>query len=143
MMTLQSLFISSIFFLSSNILSSISFGGKFKASLVPMCQMMYSGLCRRIGFILSCMSLTLAPEKLFTLTLRFRDSKPGSRPERIESPAIQIAPFGHGQPSLLSDVTLSFFQFHSCRLVIGWTHLCRVFSLNCFYIAKIFHDSYF
>ena len=61
-------------FLSSKILSSISFGGRFKASLVPTCKMMYSGLCRKIGFILSCMSLTLAPEKFFALTLCFWDA---------------------------------------------------------------------
>ena len=58
-------------FLSSKILSTISFGGRFKASLVPTCKMIYSGLCRKIGFLLSSMSLTLAPEKLLTLTLRF------------------------------------------------------------------------
>ena len=82
----------------------------FKASLVPMCKMMYSGLCRRIGFILSCMSLTLAPEKVFTLTLRFWDSRLGCRPERIESPVMQIVPVGHGPSSLLSDVTLLFLS---------------------------------
>ena len=71
--------------------------------------MMDSGLCRKIGFILSCMSLTLTPEKLFTLTLGFWDSRPGCRPETIESTAMQI-PFGHGQSSLLSDVTLSFLS---------------------------------
>ena len=70
---------------------------------------MDSGLCRKIGFILSCMSLTLAPEKLFTWTLSFWDSRPGCRPETIESPAMQI-PFGYGQSSLLSDVTLSFLS---------------------------------
>ena len=59
MMTLQSLFISSIFLLSSKVLSSISFGESFKASLVPTCKIMYSGLCRKIGFILSCMSSML------------------------------------------------------------------------------------
>ena len=62
--------------------------------------MMYSGLRRKIGFILSCMSLTLAPEKLFTLTLHFWDSRHGCIPETIESPATQIVPFGHGQSSL-------------------------------------------
>ena len=71
---------------------------------------MYSGLCRRIGFISSYMSLTLVPEKIFTLTLRFQDSRPGCRPERIESPAMQTVPFGHGPSSLLSDVTLSFLS---------------------------------
>ena len=59
MMTLQSLFISSIFLLSSKVLPSISFGESFKASLVPTCKIMYSGLCRKIGFILSCMSSML------------------------------------------------------------------------------------
>ena len=76
--------------------------------------MMYSGLCHKIGFILLRMSLTLALEKLFTLTLRFWDSKPGCRPETIESPAMQIVPFGHGQSSLLPDVTLLFL---SVRLI--------------------------
>ena len=32
------------------------------------------------------------------------------KPETIESPAMQIVPFGHGQSSLLSDVTLSFLS---------------------------------
>ena len=71
---------------------------------------MFLGLCRKIGFILSCMSLTLAPEKLFTLTLLFRDSRPGWKPETIESPAMHIVHFGHRQSSLLSDVTLSFIS---------------------------------
>ena len=94
--------------LSSKILSSISFGDRFKASLVSTCKMIYSGLCRKIGFLLSCMSLTLVPEKLLALTLRFWDSRPGCRPGTIKSPAMQIVPFGHGQQSLLlSDVTLS------------------------------------
>ena len=76
--------------------------------------MMYSGLCHKIGFILLRMSLTLALEKLFTLTLRFWDSRPGCRPEITESPAMQIVPFGHGQSSLLPDVTLSLL---SVRLI--------------------------
>ena len=54
------------------------------------------------------MSVTLVPEKLFTLTLRFWDSRPGCRPKTIESPAMQIVPFGHGPSSPLPDVTLSF-----------------------------------
>ena len=98
------------FFQISKILSSISFGGRFRISLVPMCKMIYSGLCRSIGFILSCMSQTLVPEKLFPSTLRFQDSRPGCRPERIESPAVQTVPFGHGPSSLLWDVTLSFLS---------------------------------
>ena len=110
MMTLKSLFISSIFFLSSKILSSTSFGGRFKASLVSTYKMMYSGLCRKIGFILSCMSLTLAPEKLFTLTLRFWDSRSGCKHEKIESPGMHIILFGLGQSSRLSYVTLSFIS---------------------------------
>ena len=110
MMTLQSLFISSIFVLSSKILSRISFGGSFKAWLVPTCKIMYSGLRRKIGFILSCMFLTLAPEKLFTLTLCFWDSRPGCKPETTESPAMHIVPFGHWQSSLLLDATLSFMS---------------------------------
>ena len=67
------------------------------------------GLCRKIGFILTCMSPTSVPEKLFTLTLRFWDSKPGCKPETIES-AMHMVPFGHGQSLLLSDVTLSFIS---------------------------------
>ena len=50
------------------------------------------------------------PEKLLTLTLRFWSSRPGCRPETIESPVMQIVPFGHGQSSLLSDVTSSFIS---------------------------------
>ena len=111
--------LSSITFLSSKILSSISFGERLMASLVPTCKMMYSGLCRKIGFILSCMSLTLAPGNLFTLTLRFWDSRPGCRPKTIESPAMQIVPFGHGQSSLLSDVTLSFLSV-SLKQIGDW-----------------------
>ena len=61
----------SSFFLSSNIFSSILFRGRFNASLALTCKMMNSGLCREIGFILSCMSLTLAPGKLFTLICVF------------------------------------------------------------------------
>ena len=48
-MTLQSLFISVIFILSSKILSSISLDEKIRASLVPTCKMMYSALCRKIA----------------------------------------------------------------------------------------------
>ena len=144
MITLQSLFISSIFLSSSKISSSVSFSGRFKASLVPTCKMIYSGLCRKIGFILSCMSLTLAPEKRFTLTLHFWDSRPGCRPETIEPPAIHAVPFGHGQSSLLSNVTLSFLSVSQItdwyRLVIWWIYLCRLFSLNYLYIANIFHE---
>ena len=77
---------------------------------MPQCKTMYSGLCREIGLILPRMSLTMAPEKLFTLTLRFRDSRPGYKPLTIESPAMHIVPFGHGQSSLLSDVTLLFIS---------------------------------
>ena len=80
-------------FLSSKTLSSISFGGRFKASLVPICEMIYSGLRCKIGFIWLCMSLALTPEKFFTLTLRFWDSRPGCRPETTESPAMQVVPF--------------------------------------------------
>ena len=40
----------------------------------------------------------------------FLGSRPVCRPETIESPAMQIAPFGHGQSSLLSDATLSFLS---------------------------------
>ena len=32
------------------------------------------------------------------------------KPETIESPAMQIVPFGHGQSSLLSYVILSFIS---------------------------------
>ena len=110
MKILRSLFISSIFILSSKILSIISFGGRFRASLVPTCQMMYSVLCRKIGFILLCMSLTLASQKLFTLILCFWDGRPGCKPEAIKSPAMHIVPFGHGQSSLLSDVIISFIS---------------------------------
>ena len=62
------------------------------ASLVPARKMMYSDLHRKIGFILPCMSLTLTPEKFFTVTLRFWDSKPGCNPETTESPTIHIIP---------------------------------------------------
>ena len=110
MMTLQSWFISSIFALNSKILSSISFGGSFKASLVPTRKTMYSGLCRKIGFILLCMSLTSALEKLFNLIMYFWDSRPGCKPETTESQAMHIVPFDHGQSSLLLDATLSFIS---------------------------------
>ena len=75
MKTLQSLSLQSLF----------KVGDRFKTSLVPTCKMTYSGYYLKIGFILSCMSLTLAPEKLFTLTLCFRDSRPGCKPETTES----------------------------------------------------------
>ena len=52
------------------------------------------------------MSLELAPENLFILTLRFWDNRPGCKPETIESPAMHIVPFAHGQASILSDATL-------------------------------------
>ena len=71
MITVQYLFISSILGLNSKVLSSISFGGRFMASLVPKCKMMHSGLCCKAGFILFCISLILVLEKLFTLTLCF------------------------------------------------------------------------
>ena len=35
------------------------------------------------------------------------------------------------------------YQFHWYRLVIGWIHLCRMFSLNYLYIANIFHWFFF
>ena len=146
MMTLQSLFISSIFVLSFKILSNISFGGSFKAPLVPTCKIMYSGLCRKIGFIFSCMSLTLAPENLFTLTLCFWDSRSGCKPKTIESPAVHIVPFGHGQSSLLLDTTLSFISVSLIQ--IGGrmdSFLSRVFFflLNYLYTASICHVFFF
>ena len=85
MMTLQSFFISSIFVLSSKILSSILFGRGFEESLVSTSKIMDSGMCRKTGFILLCISLKLAPEKLFNLTLCFWDSRPGFKPETIET----------------------------------------------------------
>ena len=77
-------------FFSSKSLSSISFDGNFKAWLVPTCKMMLSGLCHKIGFALPCMSLTLAPEKLLTLTLHFWDRRPGCRHETTQSPGMEI-----------------------------------------------------
>ena len=77
-------FISVISTLSSKILSSESFGGRFRASLVPACKMTYSDLCRKVGFILLWMSLRLAPEKLFTLSFCFWDSGPGCKPEAFQ-----------------------------------------------------------
>ena len=126
-------------FLSSKILSSISFGGRFKALLVPTCIMRHSGLCRKIGFKLQCMSLTFASEKLFTLTLSFWDSWP----ETIESPATQIVPFGLGQSSLLSDVTLSFLAVSLIQIGnrMGSSLLYLFAELP--YIPNIFHDFYF
>ena len=82
--------------LSSRILYSISFGKRFRASLVPTYKMMYSCLCCKIGFILSCMSLTLVPEKLFILNLCFGNTKFGCKPETIESPLIHVVPLGYG-----------------------------------------------
>ena len=78
--------------------------------------------------MLSCMSLTLPPEKNFTLTLRFWDSRPGCRPETIESPAMQIVPWiGHGQSSLLTDVTLYYYCPFNVRVSpstgVGHYHL--------------------
>ena len=111
MMTLHSFFISSIFGLNSKILCSISFGGSFKALSVLTCKMRYSDLFRRIGFLLSCMSVTMAPEKLITLTLFFWNCRPGCKPEIIESLVIHIVPFGYGQSLPLLDATLSFMSF--------------------------------
>ena len=67
MMILQSLFIPLIFMFLFDL---ISCDEMFRASLTYQCKLMYSSLCRKIDFILSCISLTLAPEKLFTLTRR-------------------------------------------------------------------------
>ena len=94
-MALQSLFTSVIFYLRSKILSNISYGGRFRASLVLTYKMMYSGLYRKIGLILLGMSLTLAPFTL-TVTLCFQDSRPGCKPETTESPVVPIVPSGHG-----------------------------------------------
>ena len=145
MMTLQSLFISSIFVLSFKILSNILFGGSFRVPLVSTCKIMYSGLCRKIGFILSCMFLTLAPENLFTLTLCFWDSRSGCKPETIESPAMHVVPFGHGQSSLLLDATLSFISVSLIQ--IGGrmdSSLSRVFfaevPLYCKYFSCFFFE---
>ena len=116
MMTLQSVFISSIFSLSSKILSSISFGGSFKALSVLTCKTGKLDLCGRIGFILSCMSITMAPEKLFSLTLCFWNSRPGCKPEIIESLVIYIVPFGYRQSLPLLDAILSFISFSLIRI---------------------------
>ena len=98
--------------------------------------MIHSGLCRKIGFKLSWMSLTFAPEKLFTLTLSFWDS----RPETIKSPAMQIVPFGLGQSSLVSDVTLSFLAVSLIQIgnKMGSSLSCLFAELP--YIPNIFHD---
>ena len=123
------------------ILSSISIGGSFKALLVPTCKIMYSGLCRKIGFILPCMSLTLATEKLFTLTLCFWNSRPGCKPETTESPVMHMVPFGHGQSSLLLNVTLLFISVSLIQIGERMnSSLPCVFWLNNLYIANIFHD---
>ena len=72
-----------IYFYLSNLsfkfqdLIQYSFVRRTKALLVLTCKMIYSGFCRKIGFILSCMSLSLVLKKLFTLTLGFLDSRHG------------------------------------------------------------------
>ena len=85
------------------------------------------------------MSLTLAPEILFTLTLCFWDSKPGCRPETIESPAMQIVLFGDRQSSLLSDVTLSFISLWLIQ--IGFIFVARFRWVN--FIFQIFFMNFF
>ena len=52
MVTLQSLFVSSIFILGSKVLSSIKFGGRVRASLVPTCKIICLGLCGKTGLTL-------------------------------------------------------------------------------------------
>ena len=84
------------------------------------------------------MSLTLVPEKLFTLTLSFLDSWPGCIPETIESPAMQIVSFGHEQSSLLSDVTLTFI---SVSLIQIGDRLDS--SLSCVFAELPFYFKYF
>ena len=104
---------------------------------------MYSGLCRKIGFILSCMSVTLAPGKVFTLTLRFRNSRHGCRPERIESPAMEIVPVGHRPFSLLLDVTLSFLSISMMQIGDWMDSSLSCVSAELLLYCKYFHDFYF
>ena len=77
------------------------------------------------------MFLTLAPERLLSLTLCFWDSRCGCKPETIESLAMDIVPFDHGQSSLLIDATLSFILVSLIQ--IGQ----RIdSSLSCVFFAK-------
>ena len=105
--------------------------------------MMYSDLCCKIGFILTCVPLTLAPEKLFTLTLCFWNGRPGCKRETTESLAMHIVPFDQRQFSLLSDVTLSFTSVSLTQISQRMVHLCRLFLLNNLNILDIFQDFFF
>ena len=99
-------------FFKFQILSSISFGGRFKISLVPACKMMYSGLCRKIGFILSCMSLTLAPEKLFALTLCFWDPGLFADPRQLNHQRCKQHPLAMDSLHYYQMPHYHFYQFH-------------------------------
>ena len=140
MMTLQSLFIPSIFSFQFQDLIQYFIWLQVQGTVSVTCNMMYSGLCRKTHI----MSLTLALEKLFTLTLCFWDSRPGCKPETTESPTIHIVPCGHGQSSIVRCHGIVFF-FSVSYIQFGeiWIYLCRLLLLNIFYIAIIFHNFVF
>ena len=88
------------------------------------------------------MSLTLPPEKIFTVTLRFWDSRPGCRPETTESPVMQIVPWiGHGQSSLLTDVTLPFILLIQVSLIQIGDRMDS--SLSCVFAELPLYCKYF
>ena len=133
MMTLQSLLISVIFVLSSQILSSISFGERFRASLVSTWKMIHSGFCRKI-----CLPLTLAPEKPNGLTLCFWDSRPNCKPYTIEAAAIHRMPLWPWIVLINATSRYCLYQFQWYRLMKVWIYLFSVLLNNLQILFMIF-----
>ena len=63
--------------------------------MVPICKIRNSGCLFKIGFKWSYMSVIVAPGNCVTFTNHFCESKLPSIPVNMESPAMQMVPFGH------------------------------------------------
>lgn len=96
------------------------------ALLLPICKIMKSGSCFKIGFIVSVISSTVPPQwnRTFTLCL-FVVSRPFLIPDIIESPTIATAPFVY---FALELCLVTFFCIGWMSL--GWVLMDVVFLLS-------------